>query len=435
MIEISFPIFINLSIDGEVTINNITEKINDLEINKHIFNEFFNNLNDLITVEFCGEKYGRVKENKRYERAGNYIRKIHSLLGELDLKIDKIRDTEKGVIFKPLADFLQLDPYKKYQDDIAFTSVDIATKNSYRDTVYIMKNFLKEVLSPSTIYRHVKKYGSDIKEFMKKRVQNKSDNGDLQFFYSDSTKSHSQEEKVKKNDIKVAMTTNEDGEKVLLSCVVNKPWSVLNQEIEELDVLGSDAVLIADAEQGLKNALVNGDREYQLDYIHYIRDIGYYLWKDNKLNLDTRKELKKYAEKIIYTLKNQTIKYGKKKKILKKKINTAVDKLKEFSKYLYEIGCSITAEFVNKYSNYIVTFAILKSEGRDIPYNSNIIERLMGEIQKRCKHKWMRWTTEGQEAILNLILTRYINPQDYEEFRKEKIKSENLKNIKIKIKI
>jgi len=42
----------------------------------------------------------------------------------------------------------------------------------------------------------------------------------------------------------------------------------------------------------------------------------------------------------------------------------------------------------------MVTFAKVALEiGISIPYTSNAIERLMGEISKRCKHKWMHWST------------------------------------------
>jgi len=37
-----------------------------------------------------------------------------------------------------------------------------------------------------------------------------------------------------------------------------------------------------------------------------------------------------------------------------------------------------------------VTFAMLALKEKDIPWTSNIIEQLMGEISKRCKHKWMK---------------------------------------------
>jgi hypothetical protein len=266
------------------------------------------------------------------------------------------------------------------------------------------------------------------------KKKNEDNNDTYDYFYADGTKSHSQEDRYK-NDIKVAMTINDQGEKVFLSSNVNKNWDDLNEEINELNVLNPDAVLISDGEVELKNVLASAERKYQIDFIHFIRDIGYKLWSDNSLNLDERKNIKKYVEKIIYKLKNQTRKYAKNKETLKKKINEVVDELKEFSEYLYELGSKKTVKFVKKYSNHVVTFAMLTIEGKDIPWNSNIIERLTGEIQKRCKHKWMRWTTEGQESILNLILTIYINPPYYEEFKNKKLKRKNINNIQTKITI
>ena len=48
-------------------------------------------------------------------------------------------------------------------------------------------------------------------------------------------------------------------------------------EIDELNVLAPDAVLVSDGEPGLKKALVTAERKYQIDFIHFIRDIGYKL--------------------------------------------------------------------------------------------------------------------------------------------------------------
>ena len=432
MIDISIPMNINFTLNGEFTIVNLCEKIHDLEIEKLILAEFIGEFGEIITTELCGEKYKHDKKDYRYGRAGKSGRKIITMVGELDFNVDKIRDKVTGEIFKPLLPMLGIEPYKNFQDDISFVSTGIATKSTYRDTIYIMKNFLKKSLSPSTINRRVIEIGKEIKEFMKDK--NKDNKETYDYFYADGTKSHSQENRYK-NDIKVAMTTNNQNEKIFLSCSVNESWNELNQEINEINVLNHDAVLVADGEPELKNKLTTGKRKYQIDYIHFIRDIRYNLWKDNKLNLDTRKNMVKKAEKIIYKLKNQIDKYKDNKKILKEKINKAVDKLKQFSEYLYELGCEKTAKFIKKHSNHIVTFAILQTEGKNIPWNSNIIERLMGEIQKRCKHKWMRWTTQGQESILNLIITRYTNPQNYTEFQNKKLKTKNKNNIQTKITI
>ena len=54
----------------------------------------------------------------------------------------------------------------------------------------------------------------------------------------------------------------------------------------------------------------------------------------------------------------------------------------------------------------------------------------MGEIAKRTKHKWMRWTTKGLETILNLILVRYVSEDSYEAFKHRMMKSDNTRFIK-----
>jgi hypothetical protein len=44
---------------------------------------------------------------------------------------------------------------------------------------------------------------------------------------------------------------------------------------------------------------------------------------------------------------------------------------------------------------------------------------LIGEVSKRCKNQWMRWTTEGLEAILQLRLVKYADTEHYQSFLDE----------------
>lgn len=50
--------------------------------------------------------------------------------------------------------------------------------------------------------------------------------------------------------------------------------------------------------------------------------------------------------------------------------------------------------FIAKNARLTVTFSKLALEGVTTPYTSNVVERLMGEIAKRCKNRWMHWSTE-----------------------------------------
>ncbi len=64
----------------------------------------------------------------------------------------------------------------------------------------------------------------------------------------------------------------------------------------------------------------------------------------------------------------------------------------------------------------IVTFAETAVEGFEVPWTSNPVERLMGEVSKRCKNQWMRWTAEGLEALLQLRFVKYADPSHYQLF-------------------
>jgi hypothetical protein len=63
-----------------------------------------------------------------------------------------------------------------------------------------------------------------------------------------------------------------------------------------------------------------------------------------------------------------------------------------------------------------VTFAEQAIEGFEVHGTSNPVERLMGEVSKRCKNQWMRWTTEGLEGLLQLRLVKYADPDHYRSF-------------------
>ena len=66
-----------------------------------------------------------------------------------------------------------------------------------------------------------------------------------------------------------------------------------------------------------------------------------------------------------------------------------------------------------------MTFAKQAIEGFEVPWTSNPVERLMGEVSKWCKNQWMRWTKEGLEAILQLRLVKYADQSYYQSFLDE----------------
>ena len=62
-----------------------------------------------------------------------------------------------------------------------------------------------------------------------------------------------------------------NGKKVLLDARVNKPWEETASKLDEAAALDKKAVIVGDADREMRNALVKGERSFQLDLIHVIR--------------------------------------------------------------------------------------------------------------------------------------------------------------------
>ncbi len=77
-------------------------------------------------------------------------------------------------------------------------------------------------------------------------------------------------------------------------------------------------------------------------------------------------------------------------------------------------------------ANYLVTYARLAVKGHRVPYTNNLIERLMGEVSKRVKNRWMHWSTTGLENMLNILLVRYCDKSLYSSLMEKFYKEEDV---------
>lgn len=91
------------------------------------------------------------------------------------------------------------------------------------------------------------------------------------------------------------------------------------------------------------------------------------------------------------------------------------------------------ARFLRNSANNMITFARLVAQQICIPYTNNLVERLMREIAKRVKNRWMYWSTTGLENLLNILLVMYCNQKLYNQM-KECYLSQDMRTI-IQIKI
>ena len=412
--EIIVPLQVKVCLpeDEVVPIENLVYVLKDLKIEAKLLEQLINKADAVIVTKLCGEKYTKITGNERSARAGTFKRKPITSVGQLNLKVNRVKDIDQNRIIKPVLETIRFAGKQKYQPDIVMMSVDFAQNLSYRDTVEELSIVIPVVPSRMTINKQVMEFGESIKI--------NPENASMQVAMADGTKSHTQEPGIKQNDINI-MIGVDDGGKLLLGATVNQSWKALADQLETNETLSEIAVIVSDGEPELRAAFAEDNIQFQTDLIHGFRILGYKLWEDNALDLKHRKDIINELKALLLSLKNVVVFHKSERDRIGEKINQVVDGLESLANRLKDMGCPISAKFLNTFSNTLVTFARLSINGIDIPWNSNMIERLIGEISKRVKHKWMRWTTRGLEAILRLIIVRYTSPWQYRAFRNEKL--------------
>jgi len=426
--EYTFDLQIGISIpeDKKISIGSITKAIEESDLNKQVFKQILEAIQEQEVLRLCGEK-NRKNETKPCKRAGCSNKTIGTKLGKIQIALRKVRDKITNDIFKPLKERIDLKDKKIYQDDISILSVEFASKMTYRDANREGKRITEEFPSAHTINRRAREYGEEIIQFNESET-----NEQYNIIMADGTKVHGLHKR--KNEVNAIIALDKNGNKRLLSASVNRSWYCIAKDVRKR--ISDNATLISDAEKEIRYALLQKDMHFQLDIVHAAREVGYKLWQD-QIPREERKVILTELQTLLYTLKNSVEKHALDGDMerLKQRAETTLQGLKDLAKKVARLGCWRAAKFIRASANYMLTYALLLIKGIDIPWNSNIIERLMGEIAKRVKNKWMHWSAPGLEAIINLILVRYTNEATYEKFYHQVQGTDSSKFINIEVKI
>ncbi|MBA7494787.1 hypothetical protein ES702_05364 [subsurface metagenome] len=167
-------------------------------------------------------------------------------------------------------------------------------------------------------------------------------------------------------------------------------------------------MLISDNEPGLTSAVKAKRR--QLCILHAMKYLLFTLWGEG-MGKDDRVEIDRAVKQALFTPVDSTKKHledGDKAE-LKTRTDMTLRELYSIADSLKDRGYPKATAFIEKHAKFTVTFPKLALERINIPYTTNAIERLMGEISKRCKHKWMHCSTDGLKNILTIILVSYTN--------------------------
>jgi hypothetical protein len=416
--EINVRFTISIDDDKTIPLAILAEVLTEQNIESVLLEELVESLDASRVEALCGEKHARGNGNQRFQRAGNDTRTAVTTAGEHEFTIHYVEDTDadddESSYFRPVEDVLDFDGQNRYQQDIAAKCVDLATSLSYRDAADHGDGFVP-MPSPTTINRRAKEYGSKLKQYLPDCIAET----DADAIVPDGTKCHSQDDDRSYHSIQATLGENTDEDsRTLLDLSVNADWNETAAELDELDAVTDDATVVSDADDGIVTAFTDENRNHQLDLVHVGRTLDYHLWDDGVFSLERRNEIVSEVIDEVFHLKNSVAKHRPEDEFaaIRERIARTTERIEKTAWQLNQFGSKKAAGYLRRWLPSIVTFAEQAIEGFEVPWTSNPVERLMGEVSKRCKNQWMRWTAEGLEALLQLRLVKYADPEHYRSF-------------------
>lgn len=391
-----------IEIQGDLSLANISRELDAINIPGEILKSAIVKLQEELLLNLCGPRYFR-NQNRKFARVGSTNRTLRTRHGRIEFKLTKVRCLDNGSILRPLLVYVGVEPKKRIIDDLTLECAEIATYLTYRDSKSVIENLTNAEVSRCRIHGCVQRVG----EFMNSE-RRKSPMKSQDLIEGDGTKCHGL--RGKKNEINVILGRNQNsGEKSLLGLSVNEDWKSTMHQFK-----GWAKVAVSDNEPSLRNSLLEKAFNYQACVRHCIGDVRFYLWSA-KVPKGQRDNLSGELEGILEILRDSVNKHvadGNFER-LRWRIKWTLSELERLSSTLLEAGLAVVARFIRNAANYMITFARLAMKGIQIPMTNNLIERLMGEVAKRIKHKWMHWSTKGLENLLNILLARYCNRRVY----------------------
>ena len=349
---------------------------------------------ETLVEELCGPNYSRYH---RYRRGGSYTKTLITCLGEIRFKAKKIIRRSDGKTSTPILKALDAKR-RKYSRGVRMRLAEFASKMSYGDACLEYEAATGVHVPKRTIHSFVQEIAPRLLEAGKMAAK-------AETVIGDSTKVRAQASR-KMNNVRVLIS----GGGRMLALGVNEEWPTAKAD-----------VLVSDGEPGLINAVEAKSR--QLCIIHALKYLLFTLWREG-MSLEDRHEAREAVRHIIFPLVYSARRHPEDGERLRAMIDKTLEDLRRVARELRSRGYPKAAGFLERNARFMVTFAEVALEGVRTPYTSNRIERLMGEVSKRCKHQWMHWSTDGLRNILILVLVRYTDEALYEGFKNAYIHNE-----------
>lgn len=404
-----------------ITLPCLTERLHEEGLGPDVLKDILEHRDEELVEELCGPRYDPDPKSS-YRRAGTRTRTLGTRFGKITIKITRVKNTTTGRWITPLFQDVKIQAYKIYQEDVVHKACSMAQRMSYRNTREELEHFVNEAPSPMTINRRLIEHGQALSNQIHERELTAATH------QLDGTKLHAQGRHNHLTDVHLGLATTSNGGKRLRSLTVGHSWHAHRSILDRTTFENEDGEpvppsVVTDLERGLHDLVTPEDGYWQPCLVHVIKNTRYRLWEDGLSQGEEKKRYIQTLSKVLAHLRNSLNKHlpEDNEDRIRHRIKQTTKELRRLGTRLLNRGYQKAGSFLHRVSEQVVTFATLALEGIHVPWHNNVVERLMGEVSKRCKHKWMTWTTHGGQALLTLLVVRTVEPGTHDAFWDEKL--------------
>ena len=371
----------------------------------------------LMSRIFSGKTSMTCCNDGKLQLNGGYDRRIRTSVGEFTMNLWRVRCSVCGKTFSPLKRFVQLEDYQTKTNELEKLVVETVSETSYRRAVAQLDRDGKFAVSYRTAHNWVIRTDCDELDISKDII------GSLPVqIMPDGTKfkGEGQNGKARQGDIKVVIGINTNGDVFPLGSWAGKTWEYINEQWKQGQVaLPKGSILVSDGELGLSDSFVEYVDEVQRCHWHIKRDLYHAMHQDG----GTIKEAKPLQDALAGALAIELpendfecVSEQEKSDIEERMENTerVIDKLVE---YLDGHGYPVAATYIRRAKRGM--FGYIRrwlKWGLISPRASSMVERVMRELARRIKKIAYGWSDKGVTKVARIILKRFTNAKEWEEY-------------------
>lgn len=415
----------NVEWNAPITLPALTQRLHEAGAGRQDLVEILEDRNRELVDALCGPRYQHNAPGT-HRRAGTRARSLGTRFGKIRVRVTRVRPKTGGPTLVPLWADVQIQARRVYQPDVDALVEQAATRLTYRNTREELGKTIPGAPGPHTINRRVMMDGAELASKIHRR--------DLEAtaHQGDGTKLPTRDGK--KQDVNIVLATRPDGKPRLRGLTVGQAWDAHASALAHTTCRNpqGEAVpvnALSDFERGLREALTPTGGAWQGDHVHVPRALTFALWQDGLGRGEAQKAFTRTAVGLLAHLRNSLNHHLPKgeTEAVEHRIQQTIKEFRRLATRLWHEGYHKAANFLRRSAVAVTTYATLALKGILIPWHNNVLERLMGEVSKRCKHKWMSWTGPGAQALLTLLVVRTVEPDTHDEYWRRKLYGENAK--------